>query len=153
MATQGGPYGFLGDQLSTLDKAQLLRSVPLLSDISENYLRASARHSRDLRLDSGAVLVREGDAGNELLLLLEGIATVEHQGKALNTLKAGDHVGELSLLDGQPRSADVIASSPVRVLTIDHAAFDQVVANEPSLAPKIIASLCRMIRGKTPIPD
>lgn len=153
MASQSGPYGFLGDQLSTLDKAQLLRSVPLLSDISDEYLRALARHGRDLRLNSGDVLVRQGDAGSELLLLLEGTANVERQGKVLNSLKAGDHFGELSVLDGQPRSADVVAAAPVRVLTIDHAAFSQVMASEPSLAPKIIASLCRMIWGNTPIPD
>ena len=148
MARQSGPYGFLGDQLSTLEKARLLRSVPLLSDISDAYVMAIARHAQDIRAKAGDVLVREGDAGNDLMLLLDGTANVQRDGRTLNTMGPGEYFGELSLLDGQPRSADVVAASEARVLTVDHPAFEQILANEPSLAQKIILNLCRMIRSK-----
>lgn len=151
MATQSGPYGFLGDQLSTLEKARLLRSVPLLSDVSEDYLMAIARHARDIRANNGDTLVREGDQGNELMLLLDGNVSVQRNGQSVNTMGPGEYFGELSLLDGEPRSADVVAVSPARVLTIDHPAFEQVLASEPSLAQKIILNLCRMIRSKGPV--
>lgn len=148
MATQSGPYGFLGDQLSTLEKARLLRSVPLLSDISDDYLMAIARHARDIRAEAGETLVREGDAGGELMLLLDGNVDVQRGGNTLNTMGPGEYFGEVALLDGQPRSADVVATSPARVLTIDHPAFEEVLSSEPSLAQKIILNLCRMIRSK-----
>ncbi|HZU14410.1 MAG TPA: cyclic nucleotide-binding domain-containing protein [Chloroflexota bacterium] len=147
MARQGGSYAFLNDQLSTVDKAGLLRTVPLLSDISDDYLLAIARHGKDVRVNPGDVLVREGDAGNDLMLLLEGTAEVRKGGQSLNRMGAGDYFGEISLLDGQPRSADVVATSPARVLILDHASFDQVMASEPTLARKLVLNLCRMIRG------
>lgn len=146
MPTESGPYGFLSEQLSTMDKVGLLRSVPLLSEISDEYLLAIARHGRDYRVDAGEVLIREGDVGNDLVLLLEGNANVQRGTQILNKLQPGDHVGEISLLDGQPRSADVIAETPVRVLTIDHVAFAQILESEPNLTRKIVLGLCRMIR-------
>jgi CRP-like cAMP-binding protein len=137
----------LGDTLSTTDKARLLRSVPLLSDVSDQYLLALARHGRDIRAQAGDVLLREGDAGGELMLLLEGNAEVRKGETKINDLHPGDYFGELSLLDGQPRSADVVASAPTRVMTVDHVAFEAIMSSEPSLAPKIVQNLVRMIRG------
>jgi CRP/FNR family cyclic AMP-dependent transcriptional regulator len=152
MATHTGSYGFLGDQLSTIEKANLLRSVPLLSGISDEYLLAIARHGGDIRANAGDVLVREGEPGNELMLLLEGTADVQVGGKTVNQMGPGEYFGELSLLDGGLRSADVVASSPTRVLTVGHAAFTQVMNSEPSLAPKIVQNLCRMIRSQGTAP-
>lgn len=151
MERESGPYEFLGDKVSTIEVANYLRAVPLLSDINDDYLLAIARHGQEIRVNPGDVVVREGDVGSELVVLLEGNVQVQRGGETISTMAPGDYFGELSLLDGQPRSADVVAATPVRALTLDQAAFDQVLMSEPSLNRKIILNLCRMIRNRGPV--
>src|SRR4030042_5533991 len=98
------------------DRIDWLRKVPLFSGLSGRDLDLIARQTDVVRADGGRVLTRQGALGEEFLLIVDGSARVERDGKPITRLEAGDFFGEMSLLDGKPRSASVIAESPITLL-------------------------------------
>jgi len=76
----------------------------------------------------------------------EGEAKVLQNGRTIGTLGPGDFFGEISLLDGGPRTADVVATTPVAAIRIFKKAFDRMVVEEPGVAAKILAVVARRLR-------
>ena len=101
------------------DKIDDLKKVPLFSALNRRHLDVIARHADEVKRNAGAVLARQGARGLEFLLIVEGSARVEKDGKVIAHLGAGDFFGEMSLLDGKPRSATVVADAPVLLLVVD----------------------------------
>lgn len=122
-------------------KTNLLKKVPLFSGCSKSELRALARSADELDLREGTVITREGRAGREFFVLIDGTAEVTKKGKKVARLGAGDWFGEIALLTNSPRTATVTATSPVDVLVITDRSFRSVVETMPSIALKILASV------------
>jgi len=101
------------------DLAEVLQGVPLFARCTPRELRTIARFVATAELPAGTHLVREGEAGDALFVILEGEALIMTGDRELARVKDGDYVGELALLDGAPRAADVIAAPaiPGRPLT------------------------------------
>jgi cAMP-dependent protein kinase regulator len=89
----------------------LLRRVPLFAAMSDHSIELVAGLFQEVAYADGATLVRQGDPGEEFIVLLEGRARVEQDGHRLRELGAGDFLGEISLLDGRPRPRSL---QPVR---------------------------------------
>jgi CRP/FNR family transcriptional regulator, cyclic AMP receptor protein len=123
-----------------------LSDVPLFSGCSKKDLQRLAKAADQLHVASGTVLTREGDVGREAFILLEGTAEVRRDGEVVAELGPGAHVGELSLLDGGPRTATVTATSEVELLVLSRGAFNGVLDEIPTLAHKLLVSLAKRLR-------
>jgi CRP/FNR family cyclic AMP-dependent transcriptional regulator len=126
-------------------KVELLRGAPLFAGCSKTELRRLALSTDELALPEGRVLVREGKPGREFFVLIDGTVRVSKGARTLADLGAGDWFGEIALVTGAPRTATVTATSPVRVLVLDDRSFRRVVAEMPSIALKVMASLGRRL--------
>ena len=128
------------------DKIELLRKVPLFSELGRRHLNVIARVADEVKVEAGTALARQGRLGREFVLIVDGRARVETDGKVLARLEAGDFCGEMSLIDGKPRCATVVAESPSALLVIDSGAFRKLLDSDPELQRKILATLCQRLR-------
>ena len=127
-------------------KVDLLKNVPLFSALSRRHLDLIARHADEVRRDVGAELTRQGGLGLEFLLIVDGSARVERDGKKIARLGPGDFFGEMSLIDGKPRSATVITEAPTVLLVIHTRSFGHLLNAIPGLQKKILVTLCERLR-------
>ncbi len=128
------------------DRVEALRKVPLFSGLSQRHLDSIARAVREKSVQTGAVLARQGKSERDFVLILDGSARVEQDGHVLARLKAGDFCGEMSLIDGEPRSATVVAESPCALLLLDRRSFNMLLDLTPQLQKKILVALCQRLR-------
>ena len=128
------------------DRIDWLKKVPLFSGLSRRDLDLVARGTDVVRVDGGKVLTRQGALGEEFLLIVDGSARVERDGTPIARLDAGDFFGEMSLIDGKPRSATVIAETPITLLVVDSRSFRSLLDGVPALRKKISVTLCERLR-------
>ena len=135
---------------ATMERLLALRQVSLLSGLSLERLQAVDRVAREAEYVTGEVIVREGEPGDELYLLVEGTVEVRRQtgeGEVrLDTLGAGAYFGEMAVLDGSPRSATVVATSDVRALVLDGVRLRELVLEMPELAFDLLRVLAERVR-------
>jgi CRP/FNR family transcriptional regulator/CRP/FNR family cyclic AMP-dependent transcriptional regulator len=105
-----------------------------------------AKITEVIEVPADTVLARQGEPGNEFYLIMDGSARVELSTRRRTRLKPGDYFGEMSLLDGEPRSATVIAETPMRLLVIKRRDFSTLLREAPELTQSILATLSRRIR-------
>jgi CRP/FNR family cyclic AMP-dependent transcriptional regulator len=128
------------------DKVDLLRGISLFSRLSQSQLNAIAKHADVAKRREGAVLAKQGAQGLEAIIIVEGRARVEADGRAIAELGPGDVVGEMSVIDGKPRSATVIASEPVTMLVLHRRDFVSLLDTVPGLQRKLLVTLCERVR-------
>jgi CRP/FNR family cyclic AMP-dependent transcriptional regulator len=97
-----------------------LTAIPVFSDLSPQEANRLAAFATETSAAAGETLIKEGDFSVELLAIEEGTADVIHSGQRIASLGPGDLIGEMGLLERRPRSADVIASSPMRLIKLTH---------------------------------
>jgi CRP-like cAMP-binding protein len=124
-----------------------LEEVPLFEGLPKRHLRRVAKLARVRRFAPGSALVRTGDPGRSFYVLLDGHAKVLRPGGRARRLGIGDYFGEMALLDGAPRSADVIAEGEVLALTIDRSGFTKLLGAEPTLALALLRTLAARLRA------
>lgn len=122
-------------------KIELLKRTPLFAGCTKAELGELAANSDELALPAGRVLAREGKSGREFFVLVDGTVRISKGGRKLADLGAGDWFGEIALVTGEPRTATVTATTPVRVLVLSDRAFRRTVNDVPSIALKVMASL------------
>lgn len=123
----------------------VLAEVPLFASLSTRHLRHVAGLAKIRRFADGAVMMRAGDAGDAMFVLLDGRAKVQGRRSAVG-LEMGAFVGELALLDDGPRTATVVADGPVVALAIARPGFRKLLRSEPSIAVAIAEELARRLR-------
>ena len=128
--------------------AKLLISQTALTELSLDDARRIAQRMHSRSVKKGAVLVQEGtSANNYLLLILSGEGVVENasvkksDSLILGVVGTGDIIGEMGLLDGEPRSATCTAFTDMDVAVLDRAALTQLIDQEPSTGCKLLAIL------------
>lgn len=125
---------------------EILQKVPLLADLSRFELRQVLERAGDERIPPGADLLTEGESGTSLLVMVEGSADVIVNGKHVRSIRKGDYVGEMAIIDGLPRSATVRAITDCRVLSIPSAEFRALVESSWELAWKLLTHLSLRVR-------
>jgi CRP/FNR family transcriptional regulator, cyclic AMP receptor protein len=121
--------------------------VPLFSTLSSRHLKRFADLAEEERIMEGATIVREGDIGDTFYAVLEGEAkVVSKSGRVVNRLRPGDFFGEISLLDGGPRTASVVADTPMTVLGISRKAFLRVLSDQPEIGVKLLQYAASLLR-------
>ena len=97
-----------------------LTAIPIFAELSPEEARRLATFATETSAADGQILMKEGDYSVELIAIEEGTADVLKGGRTIASLRAGDLIGEMGLLEHRPRNADVIASSPMRLLRLTH---------------------------------
>jgi CRP/FNR family transcriptional regulator, cyclic AMP receptor protein len=97
-----------------------LTKIPLFSQLSEDEAKRLAAFATETSIADGQILMKQGDYSTELIAIEEGTADVLRDGDKIASLGEGDLIGEMGLLSREPRNADVIATSPMRVIKLTH---------------------------------
>ena len=130
-------------------KIDLIRKVPLFSRLSKSELRELAMLADEIDLRDGKELTRQGAAGREFFVLLEGTADVRKNGRKINTLGPGDFFGEIALVSREPRTATVTATSPVRTLVITDRSFRRLLDDSPQVKTKVMEAMANRLAPET----
>ena len=128
------------------EKIRRLEEVPIFEDCTRRQLREVAAISKVVELAAGSIVTRTGDPGEEFFVLVDGSVTVEISPRKRGRLRPGDFFGEMSLLDGEPRSATVRAETDVRLLVIQRRNFQSLLREVPELSHRVLETLSRRIR-------
>jgi CRP/FNR family transcriptional regulator, cyclic AMP receptor protein len=128
-------------------KIDLLKRVPLFAQCSKQELAAVASVADEIDLRQGKQLTTQGRPGREFLVLVEGEAEVRKNGRKLRTLSDGDFFGEIALVTKRPRTATVVATTPVRVLVITDRSFQSLLERSPSIQVKVLQALAERVAG------
>jgi CRP/FNR family transcriptional regulator, cyclic AMP receptor protein len=102
-----------------MDPARLT-AIPIFSQLSDEEAKRLAAFATETSAAEGQILMKEGDYSTELIAIEEGTADVIRAGQKIASLKEGDLIGEMGLLEREPRNADVIATSPMRLMKLTH---------------------------------
>lgn len=131
--------------------AARLKSFPMFSELLPEDLETFASMVTHRDYPKGSFVITQNERGSAMYLLVSGrvkvsLASPEGKELALNYLEAPAHFGEMSIVDAQPRSADVIAVTDVEVLTLDSKDLASAIQLQPRLALTLIATLSRRVR-------
>src|SRR5215471_1021179 len=140
----------VGDTRSS-SKLSVLRQHPIFRDLDPEALDQLCRYAKHIVLKRGATLFGKDDPGNSLYAVISGtvkisVSSPEGRNAILNLIGPGGTFGEISVLDGQPRSADATANTNCEIFVIDRRDFLPFVRSQPTLAMKFIELLCERVR-------
>jgi CRP/FNR family transcriptional regulator/CRP/FNR family cyclic AMP-dependent transcriptional regulator len=103
---------------------------------------------KERTFEAGESIVKEGESGTGFYLVADGNVEVRRKGKTISKLAKGDFFGEMTLLDNQPRSADVVASTPTTCYVLTGWAFVGLLRSKPDIGINMIKELISRLRGK-----
>jgi CRP-like cAMP-binding protein len=130
-------------------KIDLIRKVPLFARCSRAELKEIALLADEIDLHEGKEMTREGAPGREFFVLLEGTADVKKNRRRVNRLGPGDFFGEIALVSHEPRTATVIATSPVRALVITDRSFRRLLDDAPQVQTKVMEAMAERLAPET----
>ena len=126
--------------------AELVQRVPLFSDLSKQEVQGLASSMKERTFSEGDTIATEGQSGIGFFVIEEGEATVTIGGQERGTLKAGDHFGEIALIDDGARTATVTAKTQLRAYGITAWEFRPMVEQNAGLAWKLLKELAKRLR-------
>lgn len=121
--------------------AAMLDATAWTHEFSWSQLLVLSHYFELCQIPASCLIYDEGDAGDAMALLIKGLAEISKQGKTLAQLKPGRTFGEMSLLDGQPRSASVIAVKECLYLKMTRSHFNALIQEHPALAVKLLLKI------------
>jgi CRP-like cAMP-binding protein len=130
--------------LSLDRRTELIGACPLFRGLDADGLAAVAAAAIEVEFPAERVIARQGEIGTGFFVVAEGSARVVRDGKTLARLGPGEFFGELSVLDGGPRIAQVVADRPTRCLALASWDFERVLREEPGVA----LSVLRVVAGR-----
>lgn len=148
-------------EVSRAETVRMLDGVPLFCGLSKRQLAAVAKVVDHVSFEPGAVLINEMEVGVRLIVIREGTAQVTRRGvvkkgpgkgteqgtsRRLATVGPGDVVGELSLIDGKPTSASVVADTPLEALVLYRTRFTKLLDSTPQLYQRLLVGLAARLR-------
>lgn len=113
------------------DLVELLRDMPTFAPLAMTHLERVAGALDRVEVPSGTAIVRQGEVGESLYIVVRGTARVIRDGQWVDVSRPGEHFGEIALLDGTPRNADVIAEVDMVVYELDRDSFVRAVTGHP----------------------
>lgn len=126
-----------------------LASVPLFSKCTKRQLEEVGRVADALRFPAGEQLMRQGQPGRELVVVLEGTAEVWRDGEHVADVGPGGFVGEMAVLTAAPRNATVVAGTQLDVLVMTHRSLDQLLDDVPGLAKHLLYEVAERLAPST----
>lgn len=127
-------------------KVEALAKVGIFGGMTKTDLGLLAKYSIEMTVPKGEVIAREGRVGQQLLYIESGEVSVKRKGRKLATLKRGDVVGELSLIDGKPAIADVVVEKDVVALVMSVQDFQSLMAQSSTFENKLLKAVVARLR-------
>ena len=127
--------------------ATMLSSVPFFASLDEKRRKALASDGKEISYRAGDSIVGEGASGVGFYLILDGKVEVRKGKRVLASLGKGEFFGEMSLVDDQPRSADVVAVTPARCWALSSWSFNALVKANPDVALVMMKELVKRLRA------
>lgn len=128
-------------------KLQLLQRVPLFAGLEPDALAAIGKIAEEREVAAGTALTHEGRHEGYFFVIVSGTVRIERGGQTINTLRDGDFLGEISLLDGGPRTATAVAESPSRLLVMTYQRFQQLLDTAPEVRTAVLEEVGRRLRS------
>jgi CRP-like cAMP-binding protein len=128
-----------------LTRLPMLRPVPIFRGLPKSTLLEVARRAAEVAVPAGALIVTQGEPGDSLSIIVSGTVEVRRDDRPVARMTAGDYFGEISLIDGKPRSATVVAVDEVVLLTITATTFDSLLSI-PYVARAALTGLAERVR-------
>jgi len=132
--------------LTTVEKVLFLKSIDLFRAMPSEELAQIAEIAEEQAMMAGDPVFAEGDLGDALYLVIDGAVRVHKGDKQLAMLGVRDVVGEMAVLDGEPRSASVTVVKDAVLLKIGRDDFRDILNERPEIAMGIIKVLSRRLR-------
>jgi CRP-like cAMP-binding protein len=142
---------FLGDATQFAPQMHaLIPKCPLLENFSQPEVLLLAHFMQVYRAAAGAEVIREGDGGDFMLMLLEGRIEVHKRDRwntqqLLAAVESGRTLGEMSMIDGEPRFATCIAAEPSLIAVLDRESLARIIVEQPLLGAKVLMELVLML--------
>ena len=128
-------------------KIRRLGEVALFRHCTPKELTRLAGITDEAVLETGQVLCRQGEVATAAFVIDDGEANVKVGDQVISAVRAGGIVGEMGLIDYRPRSATVVARTPMKVYVIDARRFESILEETPTLARNLLRELTGRIRG------
>src|ERR1051325_864050 len=118
-----------------------LRALEVFAGCDDKLLRRLSKLGTEVHAKARQVLAREGDVGREFYVIVDGSASVQHEGQKIASLQRGDFFGEMALVDGKPRSATVVADSQMTLYVFDPREFFSMLDGLSPVSRKLLKTL------------
>lgn len=128
------------------ESADWLADVSFFDGFTKDQLRRVADLSKEVEVPAGTVIIDQGDAGTECFVIVEGDASVYVANDHVATLHAGSMVGEMALVDHRPRTASVVADTPLKLLRFDAQQFRTLLEEMPKASERVMSLLTARLR-------
>jgi len=134
-----------------MEKIEVLKKIPIFGGLADTELLPLAERAIRKSFPKDSIIVQEAEEGDSLMVIVSGqvkVVLISEDGKEiiLSMLKDGDFVGEMSLFDGEPRSASVIAMKDTTILIIQRNVFLKQIEENPRIARELLSEMSRRIR-------
>lgn len=130
-------------------RVELIGGCPLFHGLDEGGLAAVARAAIEVDFPAERVIARQGEIGTGFFVVVDGTVRVVRDGALVARLGSGEFFGELSVLDGGPRVAQVVAETPTRCLALASWDFERVLREEPGVALSVLRVVAGRLRDVT----
>jgi CRP/FNR family cyclic AMP-dependent transcriptional regulator len=130
-------------------RATLLAATPLFAHVDAAGMETIAARAIEVTFDPGHVIARQGDIGTGFFVIVDGAVKVIRDGREVAHLGPGEFFGELSILDGRPRVAQVVADAATTCLALASWDFEAIVTEQPAVAIAIMRVLATRLRDLT----
>ena len=136
-----------------VQKILFLKNVPLFSSMPPEELSHLASIAQEVVFPAGATIITAGDHGDSMFVIAEGDVSIHREGETLAEFTSQDYFGEMSILDGEPRSASVTALCDCLLLRIKQADFHQILSSRFEVALHVIQTLTQRLRQASAPPQ
>jgi CRP-like cAMP-binding protein len=132
------------------DPTESLRRVPLLAGLDRKELELLAKLAKEQRYEPGATIVKSGASGHGLYIIKEGNVSVVRDGQKVASMGPGQFFGEISVLDGGPRTADVKADTDTVCLTLISWEIKPLLMDNAAISYKMLLEMVKRLRSQAP---
>ncbi|MDH5371600.1 MAG: cyclic nucleotide-binding domain-containing protein [Acidimicrobiia bacterium] len=129
------------------DRIDTLRQIPLFSALSQKDLNEVAKRADEVAVLKGTVIAEQGERGSQCFVIVRGAVSVRRNNRKISVYGQGEVLGEMSLLDGKPRTASLRVEEDAVLLVINRRDFHYLIDHLPGLDRKLLASLSERLRS------
>ncbi|MBI2312226.1 MAG: cyclic nucleotide-binding domain-containing protein [Betaproteobacteria bacterium] len=133
--------------------ADMVGRIPLFSELDRQDIRDLATYLLLYKAKKGAVILREGEPGDYMLLVIHGTVDIYksdrvQKQKRINTVTPGMTIGEMAMVDGEPRFATCVATEPATLAALSREGLVRIIDEKPRLGAKILVQLLAMMNQR-----